>query len=157
LTGAAQAASVEYPTVLQRDYLFAWTATATGSSGAVTVNFAGGTNANPTVVDVIQLSGNDTVNPVVQSPTAIGLVGSATATLSGPDTSNGEIVVASYLANASLTTPSGFTALDTFKTGSNGGENYGVYFNASAQSVTSVTSGGLGLGWGTIGLELKHA
>ena len=43
-------------------------------------------------------------------------------------------------------------------TGSNGGEDYGVYFNSSAQTSTSITAPGLGLGtgWGTIALEIKH-
>src|SRR4029077_16945603 len=93
LTGPTSAASLEYPTALSRHYLFAWTAKATGSSGTVSVNFAGGSNANPTVIDVIQLSGNNPASPVAQAPTASGtslLLGSASANLTSPNASNGE-------------------------------------------------------------------
>ena len=161
LTGPTSVASLEYPTALGRNYLFAWTATATGSSGTLTVNFAGGSNANPTVIDVVQLSGNNTASTVAQAPTASGtslLLGSASANLTTPNTSNGEFVIASFLANAAITTPPGFTAVDSMATGSNGGEDYGVYFNSSAQASTSITAPGLGLftGWGTIALEINH-
>ena len=106
----------------------------------------------------MELSGNDTTTPIAQSPTppAIALL-TASANLSTPNAANGEIILASFLANAAFTTPAGFSALESFSTGSNGGENYGVYFNSSAQASTSITSGGLGLGWGTIALELNHA
>ena len=67
------------------------------------MTFAGGSNANPTVIDVVQLSGNDTTTrPIAQAPTATGtivLFGSASADLTTPDPANGEIVVASFLAN----------------------------------------------------------
>ena len=137
--------------------MFAWTATATGSTGSVTVNFASETNANPAVVDVIELSGNDTTTPIAQSPTNASALLTATANLSSPNAANGEMILVSYMANAALTTPAGFSALESFSTGANGGENYGVYFSSSAQASTSITSGGLGLGSGTIALELNHA
>jgi hypothetical protein len=156
-TGATMIASLEYPTAISRDYLFAWTATATGSAGTVTVNFAGGSNANPTVVEVVQLSGNNTTTPIAQESTATGVLGAASADLTAPNASNGELVLVSYLANAAITTPTGFTAVDTFTTGSNGGESYGVYFKSSAQSSTSASSASLGLGWGTIAIEINHA
>jgi hypothetical protein len=148
--------SVEYPLASNRDYLFAWTATANGSSGSVTVNFASGSNANPTVIDVIKLSGNNTSTPVAQQTTGSSQTGTATATLASPNGANGEVVLVSYLANATLTTPAGFTALDTIQTGSNGGENYGLYFNSSAQASTSISSSSLGNGWGTIAIEINH-
>jgi hypothetical protein len=156
ITGAASVSALEYPLLVSGNYLFAWTATATGSSGAITVDFAAGSNANPTIVEVVQLSGNNTGSPVVQQNTSAAPLGTANAVLSSPSASDGEIVLASYMANASLTTPSGFTALDTISTGSNGGESYGVYFTASAQGSASISSSASGLGWGTVAIELAH-
>jgi len=156
ISAATSVSALEYPLPLSRDYLFAWTATATGASGTVTVNFAGGSNANPTVVEVVELSSVKQSNLIAQQTTAASALLTATADLNSPDTKDGEVVLVSYLTNASLTTPPGFTALDTISTGSNGGENYGVYFSSSAQASTSITSGGLGLGWGTIAIELTH-
>jgi hypothetical protein len=156
ISAATSVSALEYPLLISRDYLFAWTATATGASGTVKVNFAGGSNANPTVVEVVELSSVQQTNLIAQQTTAAAPLGTATANLSSPDTGDGEVVLVSYLANASLTTPPGFTTLDTISTGSNGGENYGVYFSSSAQASTSISSGGLGLGWGTIAIELTH-
>jgi hypothetical protein len=149
--------SLEYPIGASRNYLFAWKATANGSSGTVTVNFSYGSNANPTVVDVLELSGNNTSSPIAQQATASAPLGTATDILESANATNAEIVVASYMANATLTAPAGFTALDTFQTGSNGGECYGLYFSPSAQTSTSVGSSSEGLGWGTIAIEINHA
>ena len=153
----SEISSLEYPTAISGNYLFAWTATANGSNEPVKVNFASGSNANPTVIDVIELSGNNTSAPVAQQATASSLLLTATGTLESPNAANAELLMVSYMANASLTTPHGFTALDTLQTGSNGGECYGLYFSASAQASTSVSSSGLGLGWGTIAIEINRA
>jgi hypothetical protein len=79
--------------------------------------------------------------------------------LTSPNASNGEIVVASFLSGEALTTPAGFTALDTVAFNGAVTTDYGVYFEPSAQASTSVTAPGLGLltGWGTLALEINHA
>jgi hypothetical protein len=156
-SSTAAVSSLEYPIGTSRNYLFAWKATANGSSGTVTVNFSSGSNANPTVVDVVELSGNNASTPIAQQATARAPLGTATATLTSSNAADAEIVVASYMANAALTTPAGFTALDTLQTGSNGGECYGLYFSPSAQTSTSISSSSEGLGWGTIAIEINHA
>lgn len=157
LTSAATIASLEYPTASGKDYLFAWKAVGNGTSGTVTVNFAAGSNANPTVVDVIQLSGNNTTTPIAQAPTALATSGNATANLTSPTTLNGELVLASFLKNAAITTPTGFTPVDTMSTGSAGGMDFGLYFNTAAQATTTITSPDSTKGWGTVALEINHA
>jgi hypothetical protein len=112
--------------------------------------------ANPAVVEVIQLAGNATLNPVAQSATAANASGDATASLTTPDAANGEVVLVSFLKNVAPTTPAGFTALDTFHTDANGGESLGVYFASSAQASTTATAPAGGHGWGTVALELAH-
>jgi hypothetical protein len=149
-------ASLEYPTASGRDYLFAWQATGTGVPGSVTVQFAPGSNANPTVVEVVELSGVAPLFPIAQSPTALAVSGNATATLAAPDPASGELLLVSFQADKPITPPLGFGTVDAFKTGSNGGEDYGVFFNPSAQPSTTVTAPAV-KGWGTIALELAHA
>ena len=161
LTAASSVASVEYPSSASRNYLFAWTATATASSGPVTVTFKGGGNANPTIVEVVELVGDNVAAPMAQAPTASGtslILGGASGNLSTPNSADTEVVLVSFLANAAITTPTGFTKLDETATGSNGGEDYGVYFTGSAQASTKISAPGLGLltGWGTIALEINH-
>jgi hypothetical protein len=162
LSGAGQAASIEYAVSSGRNYLFAWTATATGGSGAITVNFKSATNANPTIVEVVQLVGNDTTTPVAQAATANGtslLLGGASANLASPSASDGELVFVSFLANQAITTPNGFTKLDAVSMGTNGGQDLGLYYTSAPKASTTVGAPGLGLltGWGSIALELSHA
>jgi hypothetical protein len=128
----------------------------------VTVNFTGGSNANPTILEVIELSGDETATPVAQAPADEGttlLLGGASANLTAPSATSGELILASFAANAAVTSPAGFTTLDSFATGSNGGENYGVFFSSTAQATTTVPAPGLGLltGWGTLAIELTRA
>jgi hypothetical protein len=160
-SAASSVTSVEYPNSASRNYLFAVTATATASSGPVTVSFKGGGSANPTIVEVVELFGNNGSTPIAQAPTASGttlILGAASANLTTPSSSDPEIVLVSFLVNAQITTPTGFTKLDGIATGSNGGEGYGVYFTASARTSTAINAPGLGAltGWGTIAIEINH-
>ncbi len=162
LTTTAAVSGIEYPGATSGNYLFAVSAIATGASGGVTVNFASGSTANPTIVDVIQLSGNDTAEPTAQAPAAEGttlILGGASANLTSPGTSSGELVLASFIADAAITAPAGFTTVDTIATASNGGEDFGVYFTPTAQTSTTVPVPGLGLltGWGSLALEIPRA
>ncbi|HZO34542.1 MAG TPA: HD domain-containing phosphohydrolase [Gaiellaceae bacterium] len=152
----APVASVEYPVSAGRNYLFAWSATGTGVPGAVTVDFQPGSNANPTVVQVIELTGVNPLLPVVQAPTAANPTNNATATLAAPDSTNGEILMVTFRHNKPISPPLGFGTIDTFMTGSAGGDTYGVYFNQSAQASTTIVAPGGG-GWGTIAIELQHS
>lgn len=149
-------ASLEYPTSIGRDYLFAWKATGTGITGSLTVQFALGSNANPTVVEVVELTGVDPLFPVAQSPTALAVSGNATATLVAPDPANGELLLVAFQADKPIAPPLGFGTIDAFKTGSNGGEDYSVFFDQSAHASTTVTAPAV-KGWGTIAIELAHA
>jgi hypothetical protein len=156
LTSAAPIASFAYAAGTSNSYLFAWTATATGSPGSVTVNVAGG-DASPTVVDVIQLSGADPASPIADTTTEYSVGATAVADLDSPAAGDAEVVVASFLTNASLAAPAGFAALEAFATGANGGDDLGIFFDSAAQPAVSVRSPGSGSSWGTIAIEIAHA
>ena len=72
--------------------LFAWVATGSGTTGAVTINFTTTCTNTVTVVNIVGLSGYNTTTPIAQSPTNTGNSTSATATLSSPSAANGEVV-----------------------------------------------------------------
>ncbi len=153
------AAAVEYPTPTQRDYLFAWTATAVGLPGSLTVQFAPGSNANPTIVEVLQLSGVNPLVPIAQAPTNTGTSGNASATLASADPANGEVLLVAFRKDKPLTPPLGFGTVDAYRSGSDGGDSYGVFFSPSARAATTILTpaGGGNGGWGTIALELNHS
>ncbi len=164
ITGApvllsAPAASIEYPVGTGRDYLFAWSATATGLTGSVKVDFAPGSNANPTVIEVVELSGVNLLFPIVQAPTNSSPTGNASAALASPDSANGELIMVAFRHDKPLDPPLGFGTVDAFRNGSDGGDAYGVFFNQSAQGATTILEphGGGGGGWGTIAIELAHS
>ena len=153
------AAALEYPTPTRRDYLFAWTATAVGLTGPVTVHFAPGSNANPTIVEVLQLSGINALVPIAQAPTNVGSTGNASAALASPDPANGEVLVVAFRRDKPISPPFGFGTVDSYRSGSDGGDSYGVFFSPSAHASTTILApgGGGNGGWGTIAIELNHS
>lgn len=136
--------------------VFAWKATASGTSnGTVVVNFSDNKN-NKTVVDVVQLSGNDTSNVIAHSVTAFDASANTTAsaTISNASSANGEIFFVGVPNGSatSMSTPSGFTGLDApATTGTNG-----LWFKAAAQTTAVSTTLGASRDWGAIALELSH-
>jgi hypothetical protein len=152
----AQVASVEYPVGAGRNYLFAWSATSAGLPGSVTVNFAAGSNANPTVIQVVELTGVNLLGPIAQAQTGAAPTGNATALLPSPLGANGELLMVAFRQNKPITPPLGFGTVDTFMTGSAGGDTYDLLFDQSAQPSTTIVAPGGG-GWGTIAIELQHS
>jgi hypothetical protein len=134
------------------EYLYAYRGTGNGVNAAVSASFAGSTNQE-TTVEVIQLSGNSTSTPIAQSPNASGTATPATATLTSPNSLNGEIVLVGVNQQVTITAPSGFSQLDTQ---SGTGFANGSYIDSSAQASSSF---GLSSNqpWGTIALEINHA
>jgi hypothetical protein len=128
-------------------------ATGNGTSAAVQVGFTN--NSSLVKIDVIELSGNNTSSPIVQSPTNTGTSTTATATLSAPGSGNAELVLFGAGGNASFTTPGGFSSIDA---GNGSSPNFGFrnVFNSTAQTTTSSTLSS-SQPWATIALEIAHA
>jgi hypothetical protein len=136
--------------------LFAWVATGSGSTGAVTVNFNASCNNTVTVVNLVGLSGYNTTTPIAQSPTSSGNSTSAAASLTSPNSGNGEVVFLGVRGGVvTVTAPSGFSQLSFNSGGQGGGYDAGSYFNAhaSASSLFALSASHV---WGTIALEINH-
>jgi hypothetical protein len=134
---------------------FAWIASGNGTTGNVVVNWSGNKTV-VAVVDVIELSGNATVNPIVQSPSASATSATPTATLSSPGTGDAEVVLIDAAANTTVTSrPSGFSATDAHNGTSGTGYGYEVDFSRTAATSASFSLGASNL-WGTIALEILH-
>jgi len=163
ITGPFSGAPAEVATkqdYLNKHTLWVWRATGNGTTGTVTVNFGSGSKNTVTVIDVVQLSGNDTSSPLVlPAATATANNSTATATLTSPAAGDAEVVIVGATANLSVSTPSGFSQLD-FRSGSTG-SGFGVksVFSPIAQASTSFTLGSPAQAnqWGTIAVEVKHA
>ena len=158
ITGSAVSSAQQQTTLHVQNNLdlFAWVATGSGTTGAVTVNFNTTCTNTVTVVNIVGLSGYNTTTPIAQSPSNSGNSTSATVTLTSPNSGNGEVVFLGIQGGVvTVTQPSGFSQL-YFLSGTLGG-NYdaGSYFNphASASSAFTLSSK---QAWGSIALEINH-
>lgn len=133
--------------------VWAYRATGTGTAnGTVSVNFNTGNNTR-TAIDVVQLAGNSTASPVARSTVSFGSSATATAgTLNGASASDGELFFAGVTANATMSTPSGYTALDASSPGT-----YGAWFRSSASASGTATTLAPSNSWGTIAVEITHS
>jgi hypothetical protein len=135
-----------------------WQATGNGTSSVVTVKT--GKTSTIAAIDVIQLSGNDTTTPVVASNVTNSTGGgstTATATLTSPAAGDAELVLFGAAgANASFTTPTGFSSIDSGNGSSPSNYGFRTVFDAAAQTSASSTVAPSAK-WGTIALEIKHA
>ncbi len=132
-------------------YVWAYWATGNGSTGTVTVNFSAGNYE--TVVNVVQLSGNNTTTPIAQSHTNSGSSSPTIGSLTSPNAANGEIEFVGVDGGSGtvLSTPSGITKLD----GHDNNFMWGSFFTALAQATES---GALNYNhaWGAIAIEINH-
>ena len=136
--------------------LFAWVATGSGSTGTVTVNFNTSCTNTVTVVNIVGLSGYNTTTPIAQSPTSSGNSTSATATLTSPNSSNGEVVFLGIQGGVvTVTRPSGFSQLFFNSGGQGGSYDVGSYFNSQASASSTFTLSAAHV-WGTIAVEINH-
>ena len=71
--------------------MWAYVATGSGASAAATVNFNTSYTNSETVVNVVQLSGNNTTTPIAQSHTNSGSNSPTIGSLTSPNAANGEI------------------------------------------------------------------
>jgi hypothetical protein len=155
LTGITQVGTTNRFQGPNGQYLYAFSATGNGTNAAVSVSVNGGTGNNvETTIEVVQLSGNNTTTPIAQSINGTGTSTSATATLTSPNTLNGEVVIAGVHGQATITAPTGYSQLDTQ---SGTGFANGVYIDSSAQGSSSFGLGSTNVPWGTIAIEINHA
>jgi len=156
ITGTAISSPVAITSNNYKDngYLFAWRATGAGGTG-LTVNFAKG-NAKSTYIVVLELTGNDTTTPIVQSPTntATGAT-SISATLASPGAGNAEALLVGILANSAITGPSGSGWATLAANNDANNNSFDVSFDSTAQTTASATFAKNDAG--TIALEIKHA
>ncbi|MGH3256172.1 MAG: hypothetical protein ACRDOU_12410 [Streptosporangiaceae bacterium] len=105
-----------------------------------------------TTIDVVQLSGDKAGSPVAQSAATSGFGTAATgAALTGASQSDGEIFFAGLTASTTMSTPSGYPALD-----SSGSGVHGSWFSSSASSTAISTTLGTTTGYGTVEIEINH-
>src|SRR5204862_490944 len=98
--------------------------------------------------------------PVVRTVNKAGTNNSATASLSAPSTANGELVLVGMqgtgAGGATITAPSGYSALDTTQSGTaSGGWTSNAYVNSTAQTSSSFSLS-QSKPWGTITIEINH-
>jgi hypothetical protein len=136
--------------------LYSWRATGNGSTANVVVTFSGNNKNVLTVVDVVEVAGNDTTTPIAQSTTNTANSATATTTLTSPTAGNGEVDLIAATTNTTVNTPAGFTQVATASGSTGTGYSFKVAFDATAQASASSTLGASNQ-WGTIGLEIKHS
>jgi hypothetical protein len=153
INGTATAITSQAPASSNSD-VAAYHATGTGTSnGTVTVSFSASNNVS-TTIDVVQLSGDNTASPIVQSGISASSVSGTTATgaaLSGASASDGELFFAVLTTTTSMSTPTGYTVLDVPAS-----TVHGVWDSSSASAAGITTSLGVSSYWGTIEIEISH-
>lgn len=134
------------------DELWAYSARGSGTSGGtVSVAFTAGNNV-ATTIDVIQLSGDKVGSPVTQSAVTAGSSAAATGgSLTGASSSDGEIFFAGLTTSTTMSTPSGYSALDA-----PGSAVHGSWFSSSASSTAIATTLGASTAYATIEIEINH-
>jgi hypothetical protein len=104
--------------------------------------------------DVVQLSGASTSSPIAASTGSTNISGTAVSggSLSGVSTSDGEVFFAGLAASTTMSTPSGYAALDAPASGVSG--VHGSWFGpASSSGIT--TTVGTSTAWATIEVAIQ--
>jgi hypothetical protein len=127
--------------------LWAYGAAGSGTAGGtVTVTFTDADNVT-TTIDVVQLA--NVGSPVVQSAVTAATGAAATgAALTAVESGGGEIFFAGLTTRTTMSTPSGYSALDAPATGSSA--VHGAWFSTSASSTGITTTLGTSSAYGTI-------
>ena len=135
--------------------LWAYHATGTGTSGGtVTVTFSSSNNTS-TIIDVVQLSGDKAGSPVAQSAATAGSgTAAAGAAVTGASSEDGEIFFAGLATSTTMSTPSGYSALDAPATGASAVR--GAWFSSAASATAITTRLGASRPYGTIEIEINH-
>ncbi len=133
--------------------VWAYRATGSGTSnGTATVSFSAPNNKT-TTIDVVQLSGDKAASPIASSAVSSGTSGTTVTggTLSGASPSDGEVFFTGLAGSTTMSTPSGYTALDAPASAV-----HGAWFSSAASSAGITTNLGAGSAWGTIEIEINH-
>ena len=153
ISGTATAITNQAPASSNSD-VAAYYATGTGTSnGTVKVSFSAANNVS-TSIDVVQLSGDNTVSPIAQSAVSASSVSGTAVTggaLPGASANDGELFFAVLTTATSMSTPSGYTVLDVPAS-----TVHGVWDSSSASAAGITTSLGVSSYWGTIEIEVSH-
>jgi hypothetical protein len=132
------------------DMVEAWTVAGTViSNGTLTVTFAAANNVT-TTIDVVAVSGSTASDPLVASTGNTNISGTTVSggSLSGVSASDTEVFFAGLATSTTMSTPSGYTALDAPATGSSA--LHGSWYSSSASSTGTSTTVGTSTAWGTI-------
>lgn len=151
-SSSSQLTSVQYPTGTSGNYLYAFTATGSGGTGAVTFSFVGLSLMPVTWVDVIQLGSGESAlacSGCTGAGTTTAGNQNATVSLTVQHPADSEIAFVGS-TNGTFIAASGFTLV------AGGGSNmYGSYQDLTVRSAASFAMGASGLNWGSIGIEVQ--
>ena len=140
----------------ERHGIWAYQATASGTSNSsLTVNFSGANNIHTKVV-VLRISGHDPSSLVaaVQLASSGNKSTTATGTLAGASANNGHILFIGSEESTTMSQPAGFTSLDAPPAA---GARSGTFFKDAAQSSQASSALGGNVRWASISLEIKRA
>jgi hypothetical protein len=150
--------SVTSQTYNTNKYQWAYYVTTSGTesgAGTITVNFAKTqSNGNATIVDVVQIQGNNTASPIVTASEGVTNNNSGTATANltaAPSASDGEIVLLSSAGSLGGSAPTTSGLNNVFYSGNAGG-SAGIYTGIPAQQNSSFTI--TSQRWATLTLEI---
>jgi Fibronectin type III domain len=153
ISGTATAITSQAPANSNSE-VAAYYASGTGTSnGTVKVSFTASNNVS-TSIDVVQLSGDNTVSPIAQSEVSASSSSGTAVTggaLSGASANDGELFFAVLTTATSMSTPTGYTVLDVPAS-----TVHGVWDSSSASTAGITTSLGASSYWGTIEIEISH-
>jgi hypothetical protein len=136
----------------QKYKLWAYSATGSGTSGGtVTIKFSDTTNVT-TTIDVVQLSGDKVGSPIAQSAVTASFGATATGrALTGVNAGDAEIFFAGLATSTTMSTPSGYSALDA-----SGSGLHASWFDPAASTTAITTTLGTSASYGTIEIEINH-
>ncbi|HEV3382936.1 MAG TPA: fibronectin type III domain-containing protein [Trebonia sp.] len=131
----------------------AYSATGSGTTnGTVTVTFDTTNNVN-TTIDVVGLSGYNTSSPIAGSAVSSSSGTTATGSALTPgNSSDGELFFAGLTSATSMTTPTGYTALDVPAS-----TVHGSWYSTSASATGISATLGVSSTGATIEIEIAHS
>jgi hypothetical protein len=139
-----------------KDYDFGWwlNGGATDGTGTITVTFA--KPSDQAYLQIVELNGNDTANPIAQSAYASGNSNPYTANLPNPPAAgDSEVVFLTAHEDLGSTAPAATPPMTNLVYAHSGSGSAGTYA-ANAASQTESFAGG-SKHWGTIAVEIRHA
>ncbi len=151
-SSSSQLASVQYPTGSSGNYLYAFTATGSGGTSAVTVTFVGLSLTPAAWVDVIQLGSGESAlacSGCTDAGTTTAGDQNATVSVTVQHAADSEIAFLGS-TNGTFTAASGFTVV-----AGGGTSMFGSYADLAVQSSAGFPMGSSGLTWGSIGIEVQ--